>query len=436
MNTIKIKEVIFLKNFLILWFGQSLSQMGSSMTSFALVIWVYRMQGTVISVALISVFSYLPYILVSIFAGVLIDRFPKKKIILICDTIAAICSLCVFCLMFLGALEVWHLYVINVISGFMNAFQSPASKVVIGLIVPKEHYTRVSGFRSLTDSVISVFSPIFATTLVSLVGINLIFAIDFATFIIAFLSLLFLVKIPSETKSETECLSKSNIISESIQGFIYLKENKGFLYLMFFMAGVNFIASLAFFSVLPAMVLARTSNNEKILGLVNGSIGISGIVGSLFVSVSKPVKSKVKAIFVSSALSFLLCDMLLGVCRNPVLWIFAVFAGNLPIPYLNASENYLLLAKIPNNMQGRIFSIRSTLQFITVPAGYLLGGVLADKVFEPLMTCSERAKHLFGWIVGAESGSGMALMFIITGILGFSFSIISYSNKYIRMLDD
>jgi len=96
----------------------------------------------------------------------------------------------------------------------------------------------------------------------------------------------------------------------------------------------------------------------------------------------------------------------------------------------------LLLAKIPNNMQGRIFSIRSTLQFITVPAGYLLGGVLADKVFEPLMTCSERAKHLFGWIVGAESGSGMALMFIITGILGFSFSIISYSNKYIRMLDD
>ncbi len=435
MKTINIKEILLLKNFLLLWSGQSLSQLGSSMTSFALIIWAYQKQGTVMSVALLSVFSYLPCILVSIFAGVFIDRVHKKKIMLICDTIAAVCSLCAFCLMYSGMLNVWHLYIINAVSGLMNAFQSPTSKVVITLIVPKEHYTRVSGLRSLSDSVISVFSPILATTLISLLGINAIFALDFVTFIIAFLTLILLVKIPYSDNIESNKLSETNIISESIQGFSYLKENKGFLYLMFFMAGINFIASVSFFSVLPAMILARTSNNEKILALVSGAIGVGGIAGGLLVSILKPAKSKVKTIFISAALSFLMCDILLGVGRTPLIWIFAAFAGNLPIPFLNAAENYLLLSKIPSNIQGRIFSIRGTIQFISLPAGYLVGGFLADMVFEPLMTYSESAKSLLGWIVGVGSGSGMALMFIITGILGFFFSIVSYSNKYIRMLD-
>lgn len=168
MKNVNIRKLSVLKNFLLLWSGQSLSQMGSTMTSFALIIWAYQKQGTAMSVALLSVFSYLPYVLVSIFAGALIDNFNKKRILLICNTVATICSLSTFCLMFFGKLQVWNLYVINFILGFMNAFESPVSKSVITLIVPKEHYTRTSGLRSLSDSIISVFSPILATTLVSL----------------------------------------------------------------------------------------------------------------------------------------------------------------------------------------------------------------------------------------------------------------------------
>ncbi len=427
---------VTLKNFFLLWFGQSLSQLGSSMTSFALIIWAYKQQGTVMSIALLSVFSYLPCILISLFAGAVIDRFQKKKIMLICDTIAAMCTICAFTAISFGILQVWHLYFINAISGVMNAFQSPVSKVVITLIVPKEHYINVSGLRSLSDSIISVFNPVLATTIISFFGISTVFVIDLMTFFVAFLSLLLLVKIPKSITPEMNNFTESNLINESLQGFNYLKKNIGFLYLMLFMAGINFLAAMAFFSVLPVMVLSRSSGNEQILGLVNSAIGVGGIVGSLLVSIIKPTNNKVKMIFVSVALSFLLCDIFLGVGRNPYIWVLAAFAGNLPIPFLNAAENSLLQLKIPTDILGRIFSIRGSIQFITLPIGYLAGGFLADKVFEPLMSNSTKAQSLLGHIVGSGKGSGMAVIFVITGILGFTLSIISYKNKFIRELDN
>ncbi|SHJ08360.1 Major Facilitator Superfamily protein [Clostridium cavendishii DSM 21758] len=429
-----IKKIYEFKNFLLLWLGQSLSQMGSGMTSFALILWAYQKQGTAMSVALLSVFSYLPYVLVSIFAGALIDKFNKKRILLICNSVAAICLLCVFYLMSFGMLKVWYLYIINFILGSADAFEVPVTKATITLMVKEEYYTTVSGLRSLSNSIISVFSPVLATTLVVAVGFKVIFTIDFISFVIAFLNLLMLVKIPREYNEEKN--EETNILNESLQGFIYLKKNKGFLYLIIYMAVINFISSVTFLNILPAMILARTSNNEKILSLVSGAIGIGGIVGGLLVTIFKLSKNKVKIIAISSALSFVLWDVLLGVGKIPFVWIFSAFVGNLPIPFLNAAENYLLMSKIPKSIQGRIFSIRGALQFSTVPIGYLVGGLLADKIFEPLMLNSEEARNIFGYFVGVGKGSGMALMFIITGILGFILSFMLYNNKYIRNLEN
>ncbi len=420
-----------IQDFLLLWIGQSISQLGSSMTSFALIIWAYQKQGTVMSIALLSVCSYMPYVVVSLFAGALIDRYNKKKIMLICDTVAAICTIGALTLLFTGNLQIGHLYVINAISGFMNAFQGPASKVAITLIVSEDQYTRVSGLRSLSDSMISVFTPILATAVVSIFGIGMVFTVDLLTYAISFISLLLWVKIPHTVVSHSK---KTNFIEESWQGVLYLKENKGFLYLMLFMAGINLMAAMAFYSVLPAMILARSDNNAKILGLVSSAMGIGGIVGGFLVSIVKPTKNNVKTIFVSAALSFLLCDVLLGVGKNPYIWILAAFAGNIPIPFLSAAENALLHSKIPLYIQGRIFSIRGSLQFITIPIGYLAGGFLADQVFEPLMGSSHRIQQFLAIIVGSGTGSGMAVIFIGTGILGFTVSVLSYHNKHIQGL--
>jgi MFS family permease len=431
MKSSKIKEFSQMRDFLLLFIGQSLSQIGSAMTSFALIIWAYRKQGTVMSIASLSVFSYLPYVIVSIFAGALIDKFKKKNILLVCDAVAALCTLCTLGLYHFGLLEVWHLYFLNAVSGFMNAFQNPASNAAISIMVPREQYTRVSGLRSLSDSLSSVLSPVAATAVISLFGIEAVFMTDLLTFAAAFLSLLVFIKIPHKQYVD----EKANIIKESMKGLAFLKENKGFLYLIMYLAIINFIAAMAFFGVLPAMILTRTSNNETILGLVQSAIGAGGIVGGLAVSIAKPSKNHVRNVFFSGAISFVLCDIFMGAGRSHIIWIAAAFAGNLLIPLLNASENYLLMSKIPEYIRGRVFAVRGTLQFVTLPFGYLAGGLLADKVFEPLMEGTGLIQRLIAGIVGSGSGSGMAFMFIMTGTTGFLISMVFYRNRHIRALE-
>lgn len=434
MKKFNLKIVNDLKYFFALLGSQSISQLGSSMTSFALIIWAYQKNGTVMSISILSVCTYLPNILVSVFAGTLIDKWNKKTIMLISDTAAGICSLCVLILHYFGMLQLWHLYIINVLLGLMNAFQSPASSVAVTLIVPKEHYNRVSGLQSLTNSFITIFTPIFATAIMSFSGIQTILIIDFISFFVAFSSLLLFIRIPNN-KENNDSTKSYNFFIESKKGFVYLLQEKGILYLIVFMSIINLLASMAYSSVLPAMILSRTNNNEILLGFITSAIGVGGIVGSIIVTLMKPPKSKVKTVFNSCALSFLLCDVLFGASKNIYVWIFGAFAGNIPIPFLNGSEISILRTKIPVNIQGRVFSIRNAIQFSTVPLGYLLGGILSDKVFEPLMLNSVLMQQTIGKIVGTGRGSGMAVIFIIIGIIGTTLSITFKGNPKIKELD-
>lgn len=154
MKNIKKNELYELKDFLILWSTQSVSQLGSSITAFALTLWLYEKTGSSLSTAALTICSYAPYVLMSIFAGALTDRFDKKKTMLVCDVLAVFCTIVVFGLFSTNRLMVWHLYALNAISGLMNTVQQPASEVAMTLIIPKKYYQKTSGLRSLSRSLI------------------------------------------------------------------------------------------------------------------------------------------------------------------------------------------------------------------------------------------------------------------------------------------
>lgn len=147
-----------LRPFLILWATQSLSSLGSAMTSFALVIWSYEQQGSALSTALLSVCSYAPYVIMSIFSGALSDRWNKKYTMLLCDTFAACSTLAVLLLLCTDSLAVWHLYLLNALNGLMNTVQSPASDVAVTLLTPREQIQRVSALQSLSGSLVTVLT--------------------------------------------------------------------------------------------------------------------------------------------------------------------------------------------------------------------------------------------------------------------------------------
>ncbi len=182
------------------------------------------------------------------------------------------------------------------------------------------------------------------------------------------------------------------------------------------------------------MILARSGQNNVALGVVNAFMGIGGIVGGILVSAGKFSKNHVKMIYLSAALSFLCGDMLMAVGRNTVAWSLAAAAASLPIPFIMAGQNVILYERVPGEMQGRLFAVRNAIQFSTIPIGILLGGFLADYCFEPFMQSASPLAGALGLLVGHGAGSGMALMFLCTGTLGFLISCASYRNKEVRKL--
>lgn len=412
------------RKYIVLWLSQSVSGLGSSMTGFALVLWAYGQSQSAMSVSLMSFCNYVPYIVLSLFVGGFIDRHRKKTIMLAADSIAALGSLSVLALLSAGRLSVRHIYVINVIVGATNAFQQPAAAVATGRLVPKDKISNVSGM-------ITVFNPMLAAFFFALGGLTLILVIDLASFVLAFCVLLFYISIPEQIGEK-----KRSVPFEGIaQGFAFLREEKGILYIMLTMALVNFFSRLTYENILSPMILARSAGSSMTLGTVNAFMGIGGIAGGIIVSVKKESRRKATAIYVSAALSFLFGDLIMAVGKNVWWWSTAAAAASLPIPFIMANQNAILYRKIPAAMQGRVFAVRNAIQYSTIPVGIILGGYLADHVFEPFMGSGSEFAGLLERFVGSGAGSGMAVMFLCTGICGFAVSLMSCFNREIRKLE-
>lgn len=418
MNKIKKNELFELKDFLILWSTQSVSQLGSSITSFALTLWLYEKTGSSLSTAALTICSYAPYVLMSIFAGALTDRFSKKKTMLCSDVSAVICTLIVLILFRTDRLAVWHLYVLNVISGLMNTVQQPASEVAMTLIISEKYYQRTSGLRSLSRSLISILNPLIATALYSLAGLNGVIAVDIGSFVVAFTALLFFIRIPENRNDKSE-----SVLHLAKGGLVFLKEHPLIMTLILFMAGVNLVAS-AFDAVLPGYVLPNPRGGSSVLGIVTSCSGVAMIIGSLIASALPKPKDRVRIIYLTMLFSLGTENFLLAFSREPVLWCIGQIIGWVLVPVMSANLDVILRTTIPVELQGRVYACRNTLQFFTIPIGLFWGGYMVDNVCEPFMN-KYGDLPILNALFGMGRGSGAALMMFILGVGGSLLCIIT-----------
>ena len=400
-----------LKDFYILWSTQSLSQLGSAITSFALTLWLYEKTGSALSTASLQICTYAPYVVMSIFAGAISDKFDKKRIMLICDLLAALSTIAVFILYKTDLLSVWHLYLINAISGLMNTVQQPASEVAYTMIIPKEYYQKTGGLQSLSRSLITIGNPVIASAVYGFAGLDAAIAVDLCTFAIAFVSLAFFVKIPKISSEEEK---HESVLSLAKEGLKYLKENPMILYVILFMAGVNFVAS-AFDAVLPAFVLPNPRGGNFILGIVTSCSGIAMVAGSIIATFMPKPKDRVKVIYLSMLFSLGTENFLLAFSRLPILWCIGQILGWIFVPVMSTNQNVIMKNTIPAKLQGRVYACRNTLQFFTIPIGLVFGGFMVDEVCEPIMKGNAEILH---FLFGNGKGSGAALMMFILGVLG------------------
>lgn len=422
MNTIENNNF---GKYILFWLSQSVSELGSAMTGFALILWAYSKTGSALAISGLSFCSYVPYIAMSLFAGSIVDGHSKKRIILAVDSIAAAGSVFVFVCCATDALQIWHIYLVNIVIGFMNAIQSPAVSVTTGLLVPEEKLAQVSGMNSFSGNLVTVLTPVIASAVYAFGGIGAILLIDLGSFLFAFFLLLFFIRIP-ECRSEHKAESP---FSGCLIGLRFLEEHRGLLTIVVTMAMINFFSRLTYENILSPMILARSGNDSMALGIVNAAMGIGGILGGILVSAGKGAKDPVKMIYLPAAISFLVGDLVMGLGQNVMLWSFAGFAASLPIPFIMAGQNVILYKMTPVEIQGKVFAVRNAIQFGTIPIGILLGGILADYVFEPFMRMENPAVTVLKSFVGSGAGSGMAVMFLCTGVLGFTTSIIASRRK-------
>ena len=405
------KKKTSLRDFYILWSTQSLSQLGSSITAFALTLWLYEKTGSALGTAALRICTYAPYVIMSIFAGALTDKFDKKKTMLVCDLLAALSTVAVFILYKTDTLSVWHLYLINAVSGLLNTVQQPASEVAYTLIVPKEYYQKTGGLQSLSRSLVTIGNPVIASAIYGFAGLDAAIAVDLVTFATAFVSLALFVKIPKISSEEGK---KESILELAKEGVRYLIKNPLILYVILFMSGVNFIAS-AFDAVLPAYILPNPRGGNIILGIVTSCSGIAMVAGSLLATFMPKPKDRVKVIYLTMLFSLGTENFLLAFSRYPYLWCIGQFLGWIFVPVMSTNQNVIMKNTIPARLQGRVYACRNTLQFFTIPIGLLFGGFMVDEVCEPLMSGSGM---ILRFLFGTGKGSGAALMLFILGVLG------------------
>ena len=419
--------------FLVVWVGQVVSLVGTGVTRFALTIWAWQITGTATTLALVGFFSFTPAILISPIAGALVDRWDRRRAMMLSDLAAVSSTLVVLFLFSTGQLEVWHLYITGAVTGFFGAFQFPAYSATVTLLASKEQYGRASGLLSMAQFGSNIVSPIIAALALPIIGIGGVLLIDIITFCIALFTLLFVI-FPRPMVSEVGVTSRGSLWIESLFGFRYIRARPSLFGLQLIFFTLNLVINFAV-TLFSPMILARSGNDSAILGFVQSTLGAGGLVGSIILSIWGGPRRKIHGVLLGMTLA--MCGMtMIGLSRNLPSWAITTFLTMFCVPILNGSNQAIWQAKVEPDVQGRVFATRSLIAQISAPVAMLLSGPLADQVFEPAMITGGFLTPLFGGLIGVGPGAGMALMFFITGLLGIIVGISGYFVPSIRDVDE
>ena len=420
--------------FTIIWIGQVFSLLGTSMTGFALAIWAWQITGQATTLALLAFFSFAPAVVVSPIAGALVDRYNRKKIMALADFAAGIPTIGVLLLYVTGNLQIWHLFVTGAIAGTFQSFHFPAYSAAVTMILPKKHYARASGMLSLADFSSMIFAPVVAALLLTIVGIEGILFIDIASFSVA-ICMLLIVHIPQPPMTEAGRKGMGGLWKESLYGFRYIYERPSLLGLQLVFLSFNLVATFGNVLLSP-LILSRTGNDTIILGSVMSASGIGGLIGSLLLTMWGGPKRRVHGILIGMTCLSFFGLFLMGLGRSPIVWTATSFISMLFVPIANGSSQAIWQAKVAPDVQGRVFATRRLIAQISSPIAMLIAGPLADNFFEPNMSEQGSLATIFGNFVGTGSGAGMALMMVITGVLGIAVSLGAYTFKTVRNAED
>lgn len=434
MNHTPKRHISGMPAFIVVWIGQIVSILATSMTQFALTIWAYEQTNSATALGLMQVFFITPFLLISPIAGAMVDRHNRKLMMMMSDLGAGFATLLILALQAAGVLQIWHLYITAAITGLFGAFQWPAYSASISLMVPKEQLGRANGLMTLMEAGPGVIAPLLAGALLPLVHLTGILVFDVATFVVA-VAALSIIFVPQPPKTEEGRQGQGSLLKEAAYGFRYIFARPSLLGLqMVFFLG-NLFAGIGF-TVMAPMILSRTGNNEIAFGSVQTAGAIGAVVGGILLSAWGGPKRRVHGVLFGHVLSGLCWVVLMGPGRGVVAWAASSFLGAFVIPTINGSNQAIWQAKVAPDVQGRVFSARRLIAWLTNPISPIIAGVMADQWLEPAFRAGAPFAKSLAWLVGEGAGAGMALMFVVCGALVSLAGAVGYLFPAIRNAED
>ena len=418
-----------MRPFLIIWVGQFASLLGSEMTNFAITIWAWEVTGQATPLSLILAVTQIPRLLISPFAGIWVDRFNRKHLMLLGDTVAGLSTIVLLVLFLTQHLQIWHLYVSGAINGLFGYIQGLAHSASMSLIVAEQHYARASAFESLQLSGSYVIAPAIAGAVYAITGLSGILTIDLVTFGIA-IATLSVVTIPKPT---TRPQTTESVWQQLTFGLHYLWSRPSLKVLLIFFLVSNFINSVSF-TILPAMILARLGNDSTILGTLFSFFGAGGLLGGLTLSIWGGPKRRIHGILIASAV-WKAGLIVLALAQNVSTKIGTALVSGFCSPFPGSCSQAIWRSKVEPEMQGRVFATRFGLTQLATPLGAAIAGPLADYVFEPAMQPGGILAPIFGNLFGVGLGAGMALQMTVFANFGMVIALGGYRIRKLRQVE-
>lgn len=414
--------------FMLLWSGDFISAIGSGLTSFGLGVYIFQQTGKASLMALVTLLAFLPSLLLGPIAGVLADRYDRRLLMILGDSLSAVGLLFILVSMLQGEAQLWQICVGVTISSVFASLLEPAYKATITDLLNPEQYSKASGLVQIAGSAKYLISPVLAGFLLTVSDIRLLLFLDICTFFITVATTLVVKKgLPSQ-KAE----KGFSFFAELKTGWDALHRKKGILTLVVMGALITFC--LGFIQTLASPMVLSFSDSAA-LGTLMTVITLGMLVSSVVLG-GISIKKGYAGMLSLSLLGAGIFMALFGMRENVVLIGVAGFLFFAMLPFANASLDYLLRTNIDNSLQGRAWGLIGLISQLGYVAAYAVSGLLADYVFTPLLLDGGALSENVGKILGTGEGRGIGLLIVLAGMLLCVTSVILLGMKSIRRLEN
>ena len=417
-----------MKNFYKLWLGELISNIGSGMTAFALSVYIYEKTGSVSYVSLITLLSFMPSIILSPIGGLLADRYDRRLLMIIGDLFSGLGLVYILWSIQTGEKSIVPIFVGITFSSVFTSLLEPSYRATLTDILEEENYAKASGLIQVAGSAKYLISPVIAGIVLSVADIRVILLLDILTFITTCL-MIFLVRksINSEMKNY-----KKDSFKGLLEGLFIIKENRGVYSLVIIMFFVCFFMGFIQILIRP-MILATSS--VKTAGMMESLCAVGLLIGSLWIGIAGIKKNYSKILAVACFFCGIFMSMT-GVNENLAIIGISTFLFFSTLPFMNSCADVLVRVSIPNELQGRVWGLISLITQMGTVAAYIISGVMADYVFEPMFNKNGILVENIGIIIGTGKGRGIGFMLILSGIGMLIMAIVIWKNREIREVSE